>query len=172
MAKYHAQQLAFEYAVGFDTVTDYDAFLDAFPEAPQIEAVRLKAAQRAKADEEATYEAEKKQRKTAEFERWVAQRARDLARQYINLKEVVSSATPDALDVQALVKEGKLPAGTTQVDDMLRRNLGLRMERIYYTLKLFQPHGENTEVLMLIRGEQRHDEIMALLRQINTALIR
>ena len=67
VAKYHAQQLAFEYAWDFDTVTDYDAFLEAFPDAPQIEAVRLRAAERAKADEEALYEAEKKQHKASEF---------------------------------------------------------------------------------------------------------
>lgn len=171
VAKYHAQQLAFEYAADFDTVTDYDAFLEAFPDAPQLEAVRLKAAARAKADEEVIYEAEKKQRQTAEFERWVVQRAHDLAAQYISLKEVVGAAMPDPLDVQALVTEGKLPAGTTQVDDVLRRNLGLRMERIYYTLKLFQPYRVDTEVLALIREEKRHDEIVTKLSEINATLV-
>jgi hypothetical protein len=132
VAKYHAQQLAFEYAWDFDTVTDYDAFLEALPDAPQIEAVRLRAAERAKADEEALYEAEKKQHKASEFTQWVVQRAHNLVVQYIRLNDVVSAATPDPLDSQALVSKGQLPTGTTQVDDMLRRNLCLRMQRIYY----------------------------------------
>ena len=170
VAKYHAQQLAFEYAADFDTVTDYDAFLDAFPDAPQLEIVRRRAIDRAKADEEAIYEAEKKQRKATEFEQWVVKRAHELAAQYINLKEVVNTDRPDPVYVEALVKEGKLPTGTTQVDDMLRRNLVLRMARIYYTLKIFPPYRENTEVLALIRDEQRHDEIIKQLDKINTTL--
>ena len=151
-------------------MTDYDAFLDAFPDAPQIEAVRLRAAARAKADEEVLYEAEKKQRQAAAFEQWVVKRAHDLAAQYILLKEVVSAATPDPRDIQGLT-EGKLPTGMTQVDDTLRRNLGLRMERIYYTLKLFPPYRETPRSWALIREEKRHDEIVAKLREINTTLI-
>jgi|GEM_PF-2503926 len=171
VAKYHAQQLAFEYAVDFDTVTDYDAFLEAFPDAPQLEAVRLKAATRAKADEEALYEAEKKQRQTAEFEQRVVKRARNLVAQYLRLNDVVSTTTPDPLHIQALVTKGELPTGTTQVDNLLRRNLGLRMERIYYTLKLFEPYHEDDEVLRLIHEEQRQKEIMAQLRDINANLV-
>ena len=47
VATLYIQEIMFQYACQLDTVEEYDAFIEAFPDAPQVKAARIKATQKA-----------------------------------------------------------------------------------------------------------------------------
>jgi hypothetical protein len=171
VAKYHAQQQAFEFVLALDTVADYETYLQTFPDAPQVEAAQQKAAIRMRDDEQALYEQQRDQLSHDRLEVWVRKRARELAAQYGILLDVVDVEQPAWRSVKVLIDEGMLPEQTSAIDPVTRRNLGYRMDWIYYTLTSIKPY-RITEGFDLLRSEARHQQIMAKLREIQSTLVR